>query len=314
MERLVESMRLQLRRVGKVLAFGYILFYFSELVFWGQIRPEDSLQNWLTTWLAYSIVGWIVLTVMEHFRIRTFHGVFLAGALFGWLAEGVLVQTVYEDLPLSISFTGLAWHALISLCGGWLWLRRQLRKSWSRMAVVSVMVGAAYGLWAICWWVEDPFVIYPPDEFLPYSVVSTLIIIGAYQLLESVDFPLRAGRGIKALQVLLVAGFFALGSALTHPVSILVFPVLMLTVFLPLQRNRSLAETADAYDFFEGAVQPGKYWTLLLLPLTASLVYGLAHAAGIRFPTHWIVYLVTTPLGFYLFARSAWKTWHHPGW
>ncbi len=98
-----------------VIATGFIFFYFSEQLFWARPRPGDSPGGWLATWMAYSALAFIFLVILNHFRVSSIWVVFLAGAAFGWITEGVVVQTTYESLPLSISFTGLAWHALITV-------------------------------------------------------------------------------------------------------------------------------------------------------------------------------------------------------
>ena len=103
------------KQILGVLATGYILFYYSELVFWARAKPTDSLPNWISTWLAYSLLAFVFLAIVARFRVHTIWALFLAGAVFGWMTEGIVVQTTYEDLPLSLSFTGLAWHALISI-------------------------------------------------------------------------------------------------------------------------------------------------------------------------------------------------------
>src|SRR4051812_31155712 len=104
-----------LKRLLSVLACGYILMFYSEHVFWAHIRPEDSLLGYVATWLLYSLLAFVFLAIIGHFHVRSVWAVFLAGALFGWLTEGVIIQTTYESLPLSISFTALSWHALLSV-------------------------------------------------------------------------------------------------------------------------------------------------------------------------------------------------------
>ena len=104
-----------IKNIFLVLSTGYIFVYFSEHLFWARIRPEDSLKNWTSAWMAYSLMAFVFLAIVSHFNIKNIWALFLAGAVFGWLAEGVVVQTTYEMLPLSISFTGLAWHALLTV-------------------------------------------------------------------------------------------------------------------------------------------------------------------------------------------------------
>jgi hypothetical protein len=298
----------ELQKTIKALGTGFILFYFSELVFWPRIRPDDSLQGLLFTWLIYSFAAWVMMAVMEYFRVSSFPALFLAGAFFGWLIEGVIVQTVYEDLPLSISFTGLAWHALISVCGGWLLVRRMLRRKPVWMTLLSLAYGLAYGLWAISWWVEEPGKLFPVGDFALYAFGSTLALIGSCRILERVDHvPLEMRRWqARAVGALLLV-LFGFGSAAAEPVSIVIFPLLMLAVFLPLRLNRAAAGRLRPVDLFTGQVRAVNYWLIILMPMSAILVYWLAWVIHLRIPTHWILYLITTPAGFYLFIRSAWK-------
>ena len=107
-----------LRKAAVVLASGYILFFLSERVFWSFWRPGDNPAEFLITWLAYSLIGWIYLDLVRRFRVAKFPAVFLCGAVYGWVAEGIVVDTMYGDptnpFPLSLSWTGLAWHALLT--------------------------------------------------------------------------------------------------------------------------------------------------------------------------------------------------------
>src|SRR5208337_596700 len=82
-----------------------------------------AVPDFLITWIAYCLLGWIFLDLVRRFRVASFTALFLCGAVFGWVDEGVVVDTLYGNptnpFPLSISFTGLAWHAMLSVCVGW---------------------------------------------------------------------------------------------------------------------------------------------------------------------------------------------------
>ncbi len=71
-----------------VLANGYILFFFSERVFWCFWRPGDNVREFLLTWFVYCLLGWIFLLVVRRYLIASFPPRFLAGAVFGWVGEG----------------------------------------------------------------------------------------------------------------------------------------------------------------------------------------------------------------------------------
>jgi hypothetical protein len=106
------------------LATGYILFVFSERIFWAVWWPGSTIAELAITWLAYSAVAYLFLSVMQWSRADDLWSVFLAGAIYGWLVEGGLADTLYgtqpsAPFPTSISITGLSWHALISVLVGW---------------------------------------------------------------------------------------------------------------------------------------------------------------------------------------------------
>jgi hypothetical protein len=48
-----------IKQILGVLVTGYILFYYSELVFWARVKPTDSLPEWTSTWLAYSLLVFV---------------------------------------------------------------------------------------------------------------------------------------------------------------------------------------------------------------------------------------------------------------
>jgi hypothetical protein len=84
-------------KTAVVLANGYILFFFSERVFWSFWRASDSLRDFVITWLVYCLLGWIFLDLVRRFRVASFAPLFLCGAVFGWVGEGVVVDTLYGN-------------------------------------------------------------------------------------------------------------------------------------------------------------------------------------------------------------------------
>jgi hypothetical protein len=50
-------MRRWTQKLVVVLATGYILFFYSERVFWSFLRPGDKLADLLLGWLTYSLLG-----------------------------------------------------------------------------------------------------------------------------------------------------------------------------------------------------------------------------------------------------------------
>ena len=293
------------------LATGFVLVYFSELLFWARLRPDDSLPSWFSTWIAYSLVAFLFLAAIDYFRVRSLWSLFLAGALVGWLAEGVIVQTMVEMLPLSISFTGLAWHALISVWVGWYALRRALLTGWGSTVRLASIIGVGYGFWAICWWSEPDGGIMAPAGFGLYSLVATLVLIGASRLL---DWALAARFSLRRIPLLSVGLLFALWFALVAvpaaPAVVVVVPPSLLALWWGLERNRRRETRDSLLVALRGPVPMLRLSGLLALPATATAVYAVAHTLQWRLPTNWLLYLVTTPAGFVLLALAFWQIYH----
>ena len=92
------------------------------------------------------------------------------------------MQTTYESLPLSISFTGLAWHALITVGVGWYAVRKVLRTDSIRPVLrLAGLIGFIYGLWAICWWLEPDGRMVSVADFGLFNF--TITIFGHHRLL-----------------------------------------------------------------------------------------------------------------------------------
>lgn len=304
-------MKSWLRRLAFILATGYILFFYSELMFWARPRPEDSLANWLVTWLVYSLSGYAMLSAVAGFRVRTRWALFLCGALFGWLTEGVIVQTMYDAFPLQISWTGLAWHALISVWVGWYGLRRALLHNRLRYVLgLATGLGLFWGIWGMWWWVESPERIAGPGEFAVFTLASSLLLFAAYWLWE------RAAKGAftfsrpgAIMVALLYAGLFIFGAIPAAPLAVFILPPALLVLFLALNRNRRIETPGSVLEVLQGRAGLSSYLALGAMPFSAIAIYTVAWLLDGRAPTGWLVYAVTTPLGFVLLVVSVYKVW-----
>ncbi len=293
----------------QVLATGYILVYFSEHLFWARFRPEDSVPDWLATWVAYSLLAYLFLVLVTFFRVKNRWALFLAAAAFGWLAEGVVVQTTYEMLPLSISFTGLAWHALLSVWVGWYALRKTLLigNAWS-VARLSSLIGSAYGLWAIFWWGEPDGGVATIPEFTAFTLITSLLVILAYWLAgwsSSEVFTLNRWTIICISGLFLL--YFALIAIPATPIAVIILPLLLALVYWGLRHNRQREEPGSLLEMLRGQGSLWNYFSLLTLPLCAVGVYALAMLLHLQWRTGWVLYAITTPLGFILFGLSLYK-------
>ena len=300
-------------RLLAILSSGYILFFFSEQFFWARVRPEDTIGNWLMTWLVYSVLAYVMLATIQQFHVRSGWALFLVGALVGWLAEGLIVQTAYESLPLSISFTGLAWHAILSVWIGWYGLQRLVRSNqYGKTTLISALIGVGWGFWSVSWWLEEGEVVTPWGEYAAFVLLSSLLLIGSYALYAWVSttpfVPQR--RGLLAA-ALFFAFWFLFNTLPATPIATLILPLLLLSLYLPLRRHRAGGE-GSLYEMLVGRGRVLSYLCLLPLPLMASLVYGLALLLNLRLHSNWIVYLICTPLGFIFWGLAIFRLWRQP--
>jgi hypothetical protein len=294
-----------LKRILLVLPATYILFYYSELLFWAKYDPvEISPAGLLITYVFYFLITYAFLSVIVQFRVRTFWALFLAGAIYGWLIEGVIVQTMYEDFPLNISWTGLAWHSLISVIIGWYYiLDILLQNNYRKTVGASVLIGLFYGVWAINWWVEEG-IITPLSEFSLYVVSTSVILIGSYWLYNRLQPEFQPTRIEGHTLAVFFIVWFILVTILVQPVALFVLPPLLAMVYVTLRRNRKTERNEPILTVLQGEVTPLNYVILLIIPLVTIGVYGFAVSLNLAIPTNWVVYMVTTLSGFILLVMS----------
>ena len=261
--------------------------------------------------MVYSLMAFVFLVLVAHFRVKSIWALFLVGATFGWIDEGIVVQTAYDMLPLSVSFTGLAWHALLTVWVGWYALRKSLISSdaWSTLKLAAA-VGVCYGLWAINWWFEPDGGVSSVPEFAAYSFITTAILIPAYWLVNwSASEPFVPNRWVIVVVSGIFALYFGFVTVPAAPLALVILPLLFGLIYLALRRNRLAEDEGSLLDAHCNSIPVWKYISLLALPLTGILVYALATALQLQWQTNWVLYLVTTPLGFVLFAVSLVKVW-----
>ena len=295
-----------------VSATGYILFFYSERVFWSFLRPGDKWTDLVLGWLVYSLLAWVFLLVIRQCRVAGFPALFLAGAIFGWLAEGVVVDTLYGNatnpFPASISFTGLAWHALLSVGVGWYWQGKVLlAPNPSRIAAFSIAVGLGWGLWAAWWPAELGRASTSLAAFTGHTVVCSALLILSWVVL-SLGRPdwFQPAKWEMPVLVAVVILFFLVIRVPATPRSALILPPLLLACAYGLNRNRIRERRPDLVDTFVGRIRLRSCCLLFLIPVTAIAVYAPVAVWQWKLSTNWLAYLTTMPLGFFLLIRSFW--------
>lgn len=298
-----------LKNILFVLSTGYVFVYFSEHLFWAHVRADDSLKNWFSAWMVYSLMAYIFLRLVSYFRVKGIWALFLAGAVFGWLAEGVIVQTAYDMLPLSISFTGLAWHALLTVWIGWYAVQKALLSSniWSSIKLSS-LTGLVYGFWATSWWTEPDGRVSSVLEFSAFTFTTTTLAILAYWMANwSSSTPMKWNRWTTIVISGLFALYFLLIAAPASPIAVIILPILFGLSYWGLRQNRASEAEGSLLETLNGRAPLKNYPGLFGLPVTSVLIYALAMSINLTAHANWILYFIATPLGFIVFAVSLYK-------
>lgn len=121
------------------LALAMVGYWASEALFWGfPPVPGDPLTLGFTL-LVYALVIAAVLSAAQVTGARGGAGLVLGGALFGFLIEGVIVDTMMWSVPITLVWVPLAWHMPLSVLAAIAAVRRGGR--WLALAIPA-LIGA----------------------------------------------------------------------------------------------------------------------------------------------------------------------------
>jgi hypothetical protein len=307
-----------------VLALGAVSWAWSEVGFWATFRAEDSVIGWIITWLAYSLVVGVVLRVARRFPVQGLAGLVMLGALYGWLVEGVVASTVYEQLPFSLVWTGVAWHGLLTVVVGWWLLPTVLRAGGRRAWLACALVGIAWGAWSVGWWGAAPdqreeAVVPGLASYAVFAlVVSAAAALGYYLIdrlpLGPTDLRSRWGA-IASIAVLAVWGGLLVVPAI--PWAPLVLGPLLALAWFSLRRlsTRAPGRVAVRRELPIG-VPARRLAPLALVPGSAIALYAalVPLDPGIRgegpfFLVLLLIVIVLSALGAVALGWAQWRTW-----
>jgi hypothetical protein len=286
-----QRLRPALGRMAFALLSAAVLLVFSEKLFW-----YVTGYTVLDLLVGYFFPTFVLLWVINAFRVRRLAPLFLAAAVFGFVAEGMLTNTLYEGGALawfSASYTPLAWHAPLSVVFGWWWLRRELVAGRvRRLALSCAVVGVLWGLWALAWWLPenaaDPTLLaqgarlgrWPVADFALHAFTFTGLLALAHGLLgrggwQATFRPSWMEGVLVAAGLLLFLGTLVLPS---YPWAPLKLGGLVGVALGALYVNKRREPLGSALTDLAGPVRPRYLLPLALMPAAAVAVYALAAA------------------------------------
>jgi hypothetical protein len=302
------------QRIGLALITGYVWFFTGERVFWSFWRPHDSLGDMILTWLLYSFFAYICLICISEFKVRSASAMFLVAALFGWLVEGLFSLTMFGvggiSIWASISWTGLAWHAMcILFC--WYWMRDAVQHSTKKTLLGATAFGILWGVWSLWWVFETPPVFSTVPASFSYGILFTtfyILALHAYAWIGKGSF--RATLTEKVILAGICFAYFAFVTVPAAPVLALTeLPVLYALIYLGLRRNRQIETAPNVLTSFQTPIPWGRSLLLFIAPVLATTIFSL----GFHALTNYLFLGVLTPLGFGLFLWSFWAIFRPRG-
>jgi hypothetical protein len=296
-------------RLGLAIAAGLVFLAFSEIGFWGHYDYVTGFTSrFLPALIGYCLLAYAFLWIVSAFRARELPALFLAGALYGWLAEGIVVFTMYDSLPLSISFTGLAWHALLTVTVGFrLFSKRLAEGPIASLLKLCLATGVVWGLWCTWWWSLEPFRTSPAQFALYATQTTSLAAIGLAVFAAMPDRRFRPSWPEKIVVGGLFAVQFVFGAVPARPVAALVLPICAGLAVWGLAANRRQERLPDLIVDLAGRIAAPRLAALAIVPASASVVYAALWTSGGKPWTGPLLYLATVPTGFGLFGWALWK-------
>jgi hypothetical protein len=299
-----------LRRLGLAGATGYILYFYSERVFWSFWRTDDSILTALMTWAVYSIVAEICLLAICAFKVRSLPALFIVGALLGWLVEGVFAGTIFGaggiPFPITLSWTGLAWHGLISVMAGWVGMQLALLNSMRQTLMLNTALGVFWGLWSVSWPNAGAIA---STVFLFHAVAATAGLLLAHRAYNALQAS-RVNPSHIEIWVLATLGLlYFCGVTVTRNgwLAVAVLPPLFILIFLALRRNKAVETRQDFLTLIDKPIPWLRTLALFMMPFIATAIHVASGMAAFSLPTNSIVLAITTPLGAIAFLVSVWK-------
>ena len=258
------------------LCLGVIAVWASEALFWSAPPADLDPVGLALTYAAYSVVCACVLSAVAWSGCGGWTGLFLGGALLGWLTEGVVVGTMYDVFPFQMVWTPLAWHALITAVLVFGLCRIAVRRRVISQIGMMLGIGLLGGTWAAFWPVERADL--PGTAAALWYLVGTGILVPpALILLDRIATVPKPTAWVRAVAPMVAFAVWLVSSAFAPAPQRLALPMVLV---LTLWAMRRLGQTQSPSDFGRRADNPRRHWLFLIAPTVTALIAGQVWPLG----------------------------------
>jgi hypothetical protein len=298
-----------LRKFACIAATGAIMMYGSEILFWSVPPVGLSALDLGVTWLAYTLSAYGFLVALAYFKVSNWRGLFLCGAIYGWVVEGVIAGQMYLAFPVQLVWTPLAWHGLIVALGIF-WLPR-ISLSWrlGKQIWLYCALGLGFGLWAM-WWPLERQPMPGFSEIIAYLVGLSLVPIAAQLVIDRWGTSLLAVSKRESIAVgSLLSILWLIRAGLTLQLTVLAFPVLAGLTLWALRHQPQGVILIQRW--VEVPANPARHFLFLIVPVMACMLAFAAWSLSLVPPTNMAIYAVTTGISALIYLdclRRALKT------
>ncbi len=310
-------------RAIAVVALSAILVSVSEFWFYEVGEDVDSVL----ILLDYGLLGYLFMVLSQRFRVRRLAGFIVSAALLGFLIEGVPVPVVYTAPPLSIVWTSLAWHGLITVGLGWALFRYVMIEGtlWNA-ALLNIAFGVFLGLWNGFMWNastieatgEIVFRWHPIDAFVEQFLFGYALFLGGHVLLDRLfSADMRFGR-LEHIGLWGLAGAISVLVAFGHGVIALypIFPVLVVFCLMVLRHEEQTGPASPGWSvgwLYKAHIPIWRYGLTLGIPFCAILAYGVLVHFEIGLEMNVVVILTAGPAAVILLIWSVFRIYRGSG-
>lgn len=285
-----------------------ILMFFSEFLFVNegmvailisklQINLALAIGELFIFSTYYALFTFPFLALLSHYKVNTLLGLFLAGAIFGWAAEALVVPAAYEIFPYSFVWTSISWHPLIDVLIGWYFVRLVMRNKnvlWNLTMFISL--GVFWAIWSTWYWTGEStgsFEIITPSEFSIFAYATGIFWIMGMLIADNFGrggfYPTKWEVGLVALVTLVSFSITALPFLF---LSLLLLPLIALTIFALRKGRGATGQSSITANLDEAKPEWWKYILALLTPLTATLIYPWLFKMQLHIPIEDIILVV----------------------